>query len=608
MKGGITSGLVYPKAVCRIGKTYRFRNIGGTSAGAIAAALSAAAALGERRIAASKATTGGLAMLEQTAAWLCEEGSIFSLFQPVKKARVAFALLVRLSAGRPRAILGVVPAVARLAPLKLVLTFLFFELIAFWIGGMRAAAGALLPSAIVAFAVATAAAVIATAKVLQSNFLGLCPGTSQDGKIALTEWMHEQIRLLAGQKNADGPPVTFKELWKAPPYPGEKPFAADERVLNLEVISTDASHSEPRTLPFVSGTLWFLRADMDRLFPKAVVDWMVDHGKHDELSHGGRTYHALPAGEDLPIVVAARMSLSFPLLISAVPLYEQHFLKNEDRSRPAEVAQAAKALVEDIDDLASAGSGHESGSRNFEMRICWFTDGGVSSNFPIHLFDAPMPRWPTFAIDLVYPPSGQPAAPDPIFLPKGNNQGWRPRYTPISGKSAVGEVTAFLAAIVATMQNWRDLLQGRAPGHRERIVQVEILSSEGGMNLNMSEPVLTALAGKGEAAGDRLANEFDFENHYWVRYRNLQASLERFGIRLDTALKAPPQGAEQAYSTALVGEGEPPSYRYTAPQSDEAVRRLKELLEEFEDWADWDGILTEGAPKPPPHLRIVPIF
>src|SRR3977135_2270093 len=31
---------------------------------------------------------------------------------------------------------------------------------------------------------------------------------------------------------------------------------------------------------------------------------------------------------------------------------------------------------------------------------CWFSDGGLSSNFPLQFFDAPFPRWPTFAIEL----------------------------------------------------------------------------------------------------------------------------------------------------------------------------------------------------------------
>ena len=49
MKGGITSGVVYPEAVVRLAKRYRFCGIGGTSAGAIAAVASAAAEHGRAR-------------------------------------------------------------------------------------------------------------------------------------------------------------------------------------------------------------------------------------------------------------------------------------------------------------------------------------------------------------------------------------------------------------------------------------------------------------------------------------------------------------------------------------------------------------------------------
>src|ERR1700730_1827419 len=43
MKGGITSGIVYPPTLLQLKEQYTFRNIGGTSAGAIAAAGAAAA-------------------------------------------------------------------------------------------------------------------------------------------------------------------------------------------------------------------------------------------------------------------------------------------------------------------------------------------------------------------------------------------------------------------------------------------------------------------------------------------------------------------------------------------------------------------------------------
>ncbi|MGH9003292.1 MAG: hypothetical protein ACRDYV_09200, partial [Acidimicrobiia bacterium] len=46
MKGGITSGVVYPLAACQLARTYRFRSLGGSSAGAIAAVMIAAAEYG----------------------------------------------------------------------------------------------------------------------------------------------------------------------------------------------------------------------------------------------------------------------------------------------------------------------------------------------------------------------------------------------------------------------------------------------------------------------------------------------------------------------------------------------------------------------------------
>ena len=49
MKGGVTSGIVYPLAICELARQYVFRRIGGTSAGAISAAATAAAELGRSR-------------------------------------------------------------------------------------------------------------------------------------------------------------------------------------------------------------------------------------------------------------------------------------------------------------------------------------------------------------------------------------------------------------------------------------------------------------------------------------------------------------------------------------------------------------------------------
>ena len=48
MAGGVTSGIIYPGAVAMIARRYSFQSIGGTSVGAIAAAVTAAAEYGRR--------------------------------------------------------------------------------------------------------------------------------------------------------------------------------------------------------------------------------------------------------------------------------------------------------------------------------------------------------------------------------------------------------------------------------------------------------------------------------------------------------------------------------------------------------------------------------
>ena len=48
MKGGVTSGIVYPPAMLELQKEYIFNSIGGTSAGAVAAAAAAAAEYGRQ--------------------------------------------------------------------------------------------------------------------------------------------------------------------------------------------------------------------------------------------------------------------------------------------------------------------------------------------------------------------------------------------------------------------------------------------------------------------------------------------------------------------------------------------------------------------------------
>ena len=98
MKGGITSGVIYPLAVCELAQVYRLRSVGGASAGAIAAAAAAAAEVG-RATGAAAARGGGFLGLSRFPDELTEQqpdgtSLLFHLFRPQPKARRIFALLM----------------------------------------------------------------------------------------------------------------------------------------------------------------------------------------------------------------------------------------------------------------------------------------------------------------------------------------------------------------------------------------------------------------------------------------------------------------------------------------------------------------------------------
>ncbi len=69
LKGGITSGIVYPPAIAEIAKDHKLCSVGGASAGAIGAVAAAAAELGR------SSETGGFKLLETLPAALAETDS-----------------------------------------------------------------------------------------------------------------------------------------------------------------------------------------------------------------------------------------------------------------------------------------------------------------------------------------------------------------------------------------------------------------------------------------------------------------------------------------------------------------------------------------------------
>jgi hypothetical protein len=356
----------------------------------------------------------------------------------------------------------------------------------------------------------------------------------------------------------------------------------------------------PFRLPFHADdpSFFFCVEEFRELFPGDVVDALVEAGNAElaepaeELAarlraragrvviatraareRGGAepTFVPFPRGRGLPVVVAARMSLSFPLLVSAIPLWGVDWTRKENQ-----------------------GSGAP------RLERVWFSDGGICSNIPIHFFDAALPTRPTFAIDLR---EEHPDHPVGAWLPRNNASGVAQRWTRLP--EGRGGVVSFLATIVRTMQTWVDETQLVAPGFRDRIAHVSHTSAEGGLNLDMRPDVIEALADRGAAAGILLRDRFSWSNHLWVRFRTLANVLQRF---LGPAWRAyAPGGAPRAELLGLVqghtGEG---SYRITGAQAD-GIRAVLRHLDALVAAPEVSGAdLRSGAPRPTPELRVRP--
>jgi hypothetical protein len=332
-------------------------------------------------------------------------------------------------------------------------------------------------------------------------------GVEQEGP-GLTDWLHARIQSLAGRDDPDvdperkATPVTYGEL------------AA--RGINLVTMTTNLTQGSGDVFPMPTGGWAFDPDDLAVLFPADVVEHLTEKG--NEQSPGSADREAalreqnlvpLPAPSELPILLGARLSLSFPILISAVPLYAWLPTRAGDDWRMQYVK-------------------------------CWFSDGGITSNLPVHLFDSPLPRRPTYAINL----SG---GADTTLGPCDNV--WRPLTAGRGPRASGPEITRpqqLLSAVLDTMQNWSDNSLAGAPGYRDRICTVRLdQTTEGGMNLDMGPTVINRLAERGGVAGANLAwmmrgtndvcaaqpvmdpdkLEHQWDRHRFIRYRSFLGSL-----------------------------------------------------------------------------------
>ncbi len=587
MKGGVTSGIVYPAAICEIAKTFSYKNIGGTSAGAIAAALTAAAQ--RQRLLGSERGFDVLAAVPEE---LKENNLLLRLFRPNRAVRALFEtiaamvgrktvvekLFAGISAYPVASLFGALPAIVLLLDAR-------NRLLAFPFAALLLVAG-------MTFAAAVAFGSDFLNKTKGNDF-GLVTGISDDDPTApaLTTWLEQKLREASGIEKPDVP-LTFAMLWdhrcSGPSGLRDRP---EEHDVNLEMIATNLTYGRPVKYPFDTSSLFFQEDEMRRYFPAHVVNWMKKHQRGPEPLEAprleayakDRVYPMPPIG-DVPVIVATRMSLSFPILFSAVPLRCADFgLKSNH---------------------VHAGVPHV-------LEPCWFSDGGLSSNFPISLFDSPLPRWPTFAINLGAFSEDHPESESEdrnVYMPKRTTDGRLPAFQRFS------DLPGFLATIFTTMQNWSDNAQMTLPGYRDRIVTVLLSASEGGLNLDMPPELLDRLRARGVAAGALLAQSYadatprppvhatGWASHRWLRLRSLMGSLRVYLTSLHDGYA---DSSASTYDEMIESHVAVTPY----PVSPETGAQARPLLGASSDlgarYAAAPGLMDE-LPSPPPDLVLRP--
>lgn len=631
MKGGITSGIVYPGVVVELSKKYRLRQIGGASAGAIAATVAAAAETGRRK----EGPEAGGAAFKKLGAIPSELGDKLSkLFQPTPRTAPAFdALMAWIKPGRTTAgktadtttaakVAAVIAMIIRrafglfaLATIIAILPAVVFDLVFIGVPGDSTQWGKFivallvwLPVALlVGLVIAAIARILAAKAAITDNGFGICDGHTARKSLnhpPLTDWMEAKLRDLAGTGER---PVCFGDLWgeeataayvrafttgepgservrleegeAARLTPSERAALRAKRLTDCLVMATDVCHRRPYRFPFDVALFFWCEKCLSQYFPDNVVAQMkantgavgpLDVGDNKANPriietncprHPGAPLYYMPLAPHIPVVIAARISLSFPALISAIPFQSVDFQRSP---------------------------------QNRDVVTVWFSDGGISSNFPMRFFDAAWPSRPTFGINLAPPDADDP---EMVWRAKPGREGSTPRFRPVS------TLPAFFSAILDTMQNWSDSVQMTMPGFRDRIVEVRQQANEGGMNLQMPKPVIDLLAARGTEAGKNLTTgdssspPFDFFTHRWIRHRVAMAGLDDLLRSMHNVWPA-----QKVFLDSVPDDFK--SFRPGA-KDDEATGRVMELAEEL-DRLGHPAAKKGSVPKPQPDLRLTP--
>jgi hypothetical protein len=622
LEGGVTSAVIYASLLARLSRDYALRDLGGASSGAVAAAAAAAAEYARR--AAPGPAAEPFAVLGQFPAELAEvdpqgRTKLFKLFQAQRRghASLAVAMAALDAKGRAglvatawrvmRALVTNFSPAAALAALPVVGVG---WIAADWLASLPAcqlvidslllcATGWLvvvLPTALAAALALVVWALLVTVQALRANHWGLCSGMDEDDfrpDHALTPTLHGFFQKLAARKPGE-PPLTFGDLWGDPkPGDGSSYRKGAERLIDLQIITTCVSLARPVRLPGEPGDdplhgFFYDEIEWARLFPPDVLAHLRARRRPVTLAHDdGRSLLALPDPEHWPVLMAARFSLSFPVLLSAVPMY---------------IAVPRRQVLR---------AGVAGDRQAFEARKVYFSDGGITSNCPVHLFDAPLPAFPTFGINLYDQASGK-----RVRVSRSDTHD--PELEAAFTQDATGwnSPLPFLWSIVSTMLGWRDSLQRSLPGYRERMVHIGVPAGAGGLNLAMTPRTIARLARIGEVAAMRLIRDFStprrpgeataWERHRWSRARTTLSALRAYVAAFDegcVTTAAEPDYAQLLRKSTPARDAFPDdTARQQALDLLQGVRVLADALESTRP----PDALDQGAPLPRPKLHLSP--
>jgi len=626
LKGGAASGFIYSGTIVELARTYRLQSIGGTSAGAGAAGVAAAAEYGRRS---GNPEAWGYAGIEHVPGWAAERTAngwtrLKHLFGPdPETARLYEVVSAPFSAyeggGFGRAFRAALRgywrgAVGGFGIATAVAAWLLWSLApplapAIGIIALAVLVGVLLTLGFAGYALWQDVTV-----VLPRNHFGLCSakspaGGGDDAPERMTDWLYGLYQRLAGRPM--DAPLTFGDLWQARRREGERGIALSLMSVNLSLgrpvrITCD----DERTTLEEDEDYFFDPADFARLFPEPVVTAMERAA--GAVPDGGRTSRrlAFPPMAQVPVIVGVRMSFALPVLFSAVRLYKR------DASRLPVERAAGKPLPEAA------------------LEPCWFADGGVCTSLPIHLFDKPMPRWPTFAVNLrrTHPDaSGKDAAPLRVWMDhefaRGPAEGWlREWWKRIDLDAVPGDPTRFrhdvaprtqlarlLGSMFATAIGWVDGAHLRLATCRDRVAHVCLDAAEGAFNVDTDPAAIERLAQYGRRAGEKLVQRFavvdapGWTAHRAIRYIAAMQLAARFIDDFETGYRSGRTAAasERQIDSALAIGGflQPPAeVGLTEAQLERMEQLTRALIEEEAH------VPEPGKPGWPDHPALRPRF